>query len=438
LKAYPEVFANPRDVEARREVRTMLEEGVFKEMTENAFRLYRTLDGIRRALKRGMEPEDITPERLLEVRRYGEHDYWYFEIDGDEVRVELPRRVVSFSLSQVQSVRLHEYPVIRGSRSYIEKAVYIEYEPWLRVMVKPYHAAFTPPMIRVFYNPLILAKRELKLEEPEGFEAQHENWVLPEHVERVVELNHRLAFNDRLLVPFIRREWWKWFCRDDALCIKVTQVELCADVEVPKIEIVSAMHVLGGRSKTVKHDLSGSYTWTDAGLKYYVTVKRGLQVKCYTKAWSERRVINRLEFTVSVNRRLELVRPGDVMAKVAEVYGELAKAMASGEKLEALKEALRPLIHCKKGNIEAHYAFWLDLLTSGQIRGTSYYRHVAEVYKRLGYIKVKGRGKYSVYAINDNMVPFFETLKAKIREILGIEFRELNLPRVQADLTLTR
>jgi len=439
LKAYPSFFSNLRLDENKERFREYQQDRLFEKMTDNAFRLYRTLDCVRRAHLKGMKLEELGPDDCAEIRKYGVHDVWPFEVRSDiygaRVIVRRERESFEFKLQQVDSLRFYMYAMVRGDRLSYEKAIYLEYEPYLRVMVKPYLDGFIPPMVRVFYNPLILTKETLRVRVPEGYESEHENWVLPEIVSsEFIKVNHEMAFNFRFLLPFVRKEWVKWFGVDDELTVKVTQVELCRDVDIPKVDLVASLHVLGGRSKTLKAsavETEGAYTWTESGLKYYVTVKRGLQVKVYTKAWSAQRVLNRLEFTVNVNRPLGDVNAEDVMRFVRRQYEDVSKALLKGDRLQRLMELLRPFVRCRDEELcDRHYAFLLDLFSSGQIKGTSYYRDIARVYTKEGFVKVKGRGRNSAYVLNENAVPFLDDIRERIVEILGVSLEELKLQRI--------
>jgi len=434
LKAYPYFFANLRIKEFYDAYREYRVKGTFREITENAFRLYRTLDCIRRGLDRGLDPKDLGPEKCKEIRRYGVHDYTDFVYmdNGFEVLCS-DGKFRTFSVDQIKSLKLLSYVVVVGDRLRYEKAIYIEYQPWLRVMVKPFVQGFVPPMVRVFYNPIIRVKSEMGLDNL-GYQAQHENFIDPELIDfdRFLELNHRYAFDRDFLRNFISEEWVKWTGVDVPLTIKVTQVELAYDSRIPKMDIVSALHFLGARSKTIKYSLdSNKYTWTDAGLKYYLTVRKGFQVKTYTKAWRESGnsydVLNRIEFTINVNQLLDYVSADYVLSDrtLLEVYRTLKISMLSEDAVQRIKELLRPFIRCES-RCEDHYAFWFDLVVSGQIKGTSYYRHVAEVYKKHGMIKVKGRGRNSVYTINENFLDLAKEVRKKIVKLLG-EFEELQL-----------
>jgi len=434
LKAYPSFFSNLKVKEFMDIYRTYRDEGIFTSMTENAFRLYRTLDCIRRGLSKGLDPNDLNAGMCSEVRKYGEHDYYMFEFNGKEFVIDVGEGKFNFTLDQVNSVRFISYTTVVRDKLHYEKSIYLEYGKWLRVMVKPYLEGFMPPMVRVFYNPLLRTKEFLGINTSK-YEFQYDNFVDPYviDVEEFADLNHKLAFDVSFLKEFVDYEWFKWFGRREDLTIKITQVELSFDTMIPKIDLVSAFHFIGGKSKTIKYSVDGvDYSWTDSGLKYYITVKKGFQVKTYTKAWNSEKVLNRLEFTLSVNQPIELVDHNSVLgnSELREVYMTLSKGLVSGDVIERIKEIIKPLIRCRE-RCEDHYAFWLDLLTSGEIKGTRYYKSIAEVYKELGYIKVKGRGRNSAYVINENFLPFISRLKKDIERYLGISFSELKLPKHQ-------
>ena len=426
LKAYPAFFAdlrNPLSWETFKEYR---DNGVFEKWTDSVFRLYRTLDLIRRARREGVDIKDAYAYRN-ELRRYGEDDYYEFEVvDEGHVRVKACRDV-KVSLASIDSVRFVAYYVVVGDRPRYEKAVYFEYAPWLRVMIKPFLEGFVPPMIRLFYNPLIRAKRQLGLGDF-GLEAQHENYVDPsaQGFDEFLKLNHAYAF-DGELEKIASSLWRVWFCDDVDLVVKVSQVEFSFDSELPKLELAKAFHVVGGKSKTIKHSVDGvKYSWTEGGLKYYITVKNGVQVKLYTKAWSKAKTLNRIEYTVRVNKPLEGVSAEEIKKTVADVHMQITKVLMDKELRAKLEEILRPIVRCRR-NCDAHYAFWLDLLTAGQVKGSSYYRHVVETYKRLGLVKVKGRGRNSVYTLNENLLAVAEN----VRQFFGVSFSELSIPRVE-------
>jgi len=431
VKAYPFFFRNLRIKEYRDIFFDYRDNRVFEEMTDNAFRLYRTLDCIRRAIKRGVI-NYLTVEKCEEIRKYGEQDYYYFNVNVDSVDIWTGTESYTFTFEQVKTVKFITYVVVYNDQLHYEKAIYYEYSPWLRVMIKPYLEKFTPPMVRVFYNPLIRAKQDLGIDKL-GYESQHDNFVDPELIdfEKFKRLNWSYFADKQFIANFVNTEWKKWFNREERLTIKYTQVELSHDTSIPKLELLMSLHNLGGRAKTIKNSVEGnSYTWTDSGLKYYITIKKGFQVKVYTKAWTQLKQLNRLEFTLKLNEDLDNLDLKSVFQNkdLEDSIMSINKSLGNNDLKDRVKEVLKPLVKCRDNeNCEKHYAFWLDLLTSGSIKGSSYYHGIMIVYKRAGLVKVKGRGRNSVYTFNENLLPFVE----KLRELLGISFKELTLPRLQ-------
>lgn len=433
VKAYPAFFSDIRfNIESWEKYQEYRRHGVFERWTVAAFRLYRTLDLIKKALKLGV-PLEHAWERRRDIRRFGEDDYYEFDVADSGVKIRACEGVYKVSLGLIRSVRFIAYPVVAGDRVRYEKSVYFEMYPWLRVMVKPYLDGYRPPMIRLFYNPLLRAKAELGLGDF-GLEAQHDNFVDPEALgekyEEFLALNYKYAF-DRGLRDVAEKLWSVWFCGSEALRVKVTQVEFAYDSVLPKLDLVKAAFVLGGRSKTLKSSVDGvKYSWTDAGVKYYVTIRRGFQVKIYTKAWSQHRVLNRLEYTFKLDRDLDVVDIYDVYANedLVSTHMQILKVLMDKELRAKIEELLRPVVRCRR-NCEAHYAFWLDILTTGQVRGSSYYSGVVKVYKRLGLVKVKGRGRNSVYTLNEDMLAVAENL----RKLFGLTFEELTYRRIRIE-----
>ena len=433
LKAYPSFFSNLRDPDNFDKYREYMDTGIFEQMTERAFDLYRTLNLIKLGIRKKYSISDI-PSHAGEIIRYGEGRFLNFEaVDSNRVRIHLPEgRSIKVSLNAIMSLRFISYMVIvRGSPHY-EKGIYMELNPWLRFIVKPFLSDFIPPMIRIFYNPLIRAKVKLGLGDF-GYEHQHDNYIDPDQVDlgKFIELNHKYAF-DRELADRARMLWRVWFGREEDLRIKVTQVEYSYDSKIPKDRLIYAFHFLAGRAKTLKSDVKTDveYQWVDAGIKYYVTVKKGIQVKLYTKAWTANTALNRVEFTFNVNKDLDQVTVDDVVRNenLLDIYFKVKKALMDENVVKMVKEMLKPIIRCRT-DCDRHYEFWIDLLLTGQLKGSSYFRHVAEVYKRAGLIRIEKRGRYSVYVLNTTAITIRDIRKA-LMDFLGIEVIEpLKLPR---------
>ena len=439
LKAYPR-FWNSRDPADREKYREYMDNGVFKEMTERAFDLYRTLNAIRLGINKGYSL-DVIPDHIEDILQYGEGSTFPFkpDRDGKHVLIKLPEfeKPVRVSVDRIMTLKFVDYMVVIRGRAHYEKGIYMEYNSWVRFVVKPFVSEHIPIMIRIFYNPLIRAKKALQLGDF-GYEHVHDNYIDPSQVDldRFIELNHRFAFDYDYLSRLAYRLWRVWFGRVEDLRIKVTQVEYSFDTRIPKDRLISAFHFIGGRSKTLKSDVRPEYEydpWQDAGIKYYITVKKNLQLKLYTKAWKAGSVLNRVEFTFKVDRDLEQVRVEDVLNNedLLKLYFTVKKALLDDKAVEKVKEILKPIIRCRT-DCDKHYEFWIDLLLTGQLRGSSYFRHIAEVYKRAGLIKVERRGRNSVYVLNVTAVTIRDIRKA-LMDFLGIEVIEpLRLMRSDA------
>ena len=431
LKVYPAFFSNLRDRENFEKFREYRDNGIFEKMTERAFDLYRTLNLIKLGIRKGYSIEAI-PDHVDEILRYGEGSFFPFkpDEDGKHVLIKLPEesdRYRRVSIESIMTLRFVEYMTVVHDRVHYEKGIYMELSPWVRFVVKPFLSDFIPPMIRIFYNPLIRAKKALQLGDF-GYEHVHDNYIDPSQVDlgRFVELNHRFAFDYEYLSKLAYRLWRIWFGRDEDLRIKVTQVEYSFDTKVPKDRLIVAFHFIGGRAKTLKSDVKSDveYQWVDAGIKYYVTVKKGLQVKLYTKAWNADSALNRVEFTFSVNKDLDSVSPDDVVRNedLLRLYFTVKKALLDDKAVEKVKELLRPIIRCRS-NCEKHYEFWIDLLLTGQLKGSRYFSDVIRIYRREGLVEVRGRGRNTVYVPNVSRIMLSDVRKA-LMDFLGIEVIE--------------
>lgn len=425
LKAYPEPFVNLRIQDNYLVYRMWKNNGYFEKWTENAFRLYRSLDCVKRLLKLGVKPEDITKDKCVDVRRYGVSDY--YDISFVRVANKFQIGKYYFNVDVVKNVKFLSYAVVHGDKVRYEKVIYVPYSDFLRVLIKPYLEGFVPHMIRVFYNPLIEAKRLLKIDNS-GYEFIHENFVNPEHYNDIVEVNHRLVNDISRLKEFVRNEWIKWFGDDIPIVVKVTQVEYSVDVFIDKLRLVNALRFVGAKSKTVKvdYDTKNIATWTDLGVKYYLTVKKGFQLKVYTKALrkSDGKMLNRVEFTMRVNKCVENFDVSDVINNdFIDVYNILKLALMNREAVNEIKEFLKPFAI---KDSEEHYAFLLDLFVNGQVKGSGYYRDIAKMYKKKGLIKIVGRGRNSKYVLNEA----YALMRECFIEKFGLIFKDVILSKL--------
>jgi hypothetical protein len=293
-------------------------------------------------------------------------------------------------------------------------------------MVKPYLERFTPPMIRVFLNAIEYAKTRVNFDYS-NYEYSNTNFVDPHasgfNFNEFLDVNRSIVgYIKTDLVREVHRLWRVFFGREEKLIVKVTQVEICHDCYVDKLKMLNAVRVLAGRTKTLKYDIPSSrdgYTWSnDVGVKYYVTAKRGLQVKVYSKAVNKDKntVLNRLELTMRVNEPVNGFNLSSVFnTDTLNLISDINMALADKALLERAREIISPFISCRVENRELHEIFLLDLFLHGQVRGSNTYRKVAEVYKRRGLIEVKARGRYSVYRLK----PEYLFIHEKIKELLG-------------------
>jgi len=403
--------------------------GTFDDWSDNAWTEYRTLDCIRRAYIRGYELDKITLDVCKEVRKRGKNVYYDFVYNGDGFDIMIGNRVYHYRLDQIQSLRFAVFRYIENERVIEEKNIYIQYEPWLRIGIRPYSSGIKGHMIRVFYNPLLRAKYDLGIK-TDGYVYEHDNFVDPyamdsELFARFLELNHRYAFDFEFIEKFIRDRWLEWFgARNIELVIKLSQLELCFDTRIPKLDLVTASSFVSGRAKTLKYSVDSSdqfYYWTESGLKYYITTKKkGLQVKIYTKAYNENVILNRVEFTIPIKEFLDTVNYYSVFRRndLAKVYNTLKVALMNNNEIHNVIEILKPLVHCSE-RCEEHYEFLLEMLVSGEMRGSRRFNPIARIYKELGLIIIEGRGRYSIYRFNPYKLDMINVIKSRIESIIG-------------------
>lgn len=392
LKAYQSFFANLKNnFEAYRGYH---DAGVFDKMADSALKMFRTLKLIKDGLARGYSIDAI--------RRNASGDYYDFEAGPGVVYIHVSDRRYRLSLNAVRTVRLVEYSrIVPGTGIRLKEAsIYMELAPWLRIGVKPVQVGYSPPLIRLFYNPLIRTKAKMGLGDF-GYSSLNRNFIDPSQVDmgEFLKLNHSLAF-DRELAKLAHILWRMWFDRDDDLRIKASLVELAYDSKIPKEMLLAGLHHVGGKSKVVRFDYGFEPLWLEPGVKYYVTVKKGLQVKAYTKAWSPQGVLNRVEFTITPNEDLDNLDAGSLIKHngLVEAYNAFSRGIKDNELVGRVRSILASIAECK--NCEAHYAFLLDLLLAGQMKGNRAYADIAKLYRRKGLIRIDGRGKYSRYVIN--------------------------------------
>jgi len=429
LKAYPSFCFAMRCNETYREMyRFAKVSGIFNQWTNKAFTMYRTLDCIKRAYKRGYELDKITLDVCKEIRKRGKPEYYDFVFTGEGFDILAEDMVYHYRLNQILSLRFAVFEYPENDKIIKEKSIYVEYEPWLRIAIRPHSYGFRCHLIRVFYNPLLRAKYELGIK-TDSYIAEHDNFIDPYSLDsdlfsKFLELNHKYAFDFNFIRKFIEDKWIEWFGSGVDLRISLTQLELCHDTRIPKMDLLTSVSFVSGRSKTIKYGVDEHdkfYYWTESGLKYYITTKKkGLQVKIYTKAYTENVILNRVEFTMPIKMDISIVRPSDVFQNKAlvKVYNTMQIGLMDNDKVERVKRELRPLIHCSE-RCEDHYEFMLEMLVEGQMKGSRRFRHIAEIYKELGLIRIEGRGRYSLYVFNPYKMDMINVIKSRIESIVG-------------------
>jgi len=435
VKAYPAFFAHLRLGDNWHTFMSYRREGVFEEMTEHFFRVYRTMRGLRIAFRKNVSVSSVAD--LVQLVRYGEREEGSFERfqflpDG---LIQVGR--LKLTKEQILSARWLVYVRVDERKGEVvrEKMFYMEWSPWLRIAVKPFLSGFTPPLLRLFLNGIVFAKGVVGFDSS-GYEYHTENWVDPQSegfdFGKFMEAQRRfLDFMREELPAFARDLWLSFFGRDEDLEVKVTQVEIARDSYVDMLRLVNALRMVAGRYKTLKYDAAQRKedmfaTWgNDFGLKYYVTVRRGLQLKAYGKAVHKAtgRVLNRLEVTLSLNRSLSEVRksglfPAHVEGEVREIIRRVNVGLADTKTIEEIRAVLRQFVRCRKPEYRAlHEAFLLDLFIHGQIKGKGVYRELARVYAKHGLVEIRGRGRNSVYVLKPEFLHFHENLKRLFGEI---------------------
>jgi len=450
IKAYPEFFAHLRLGDNWHTYKRYREEGIFQQMTDNFFRVYRTINGLKIAFKKDIEVSGI--EDLKQLLRFGEKEEGSFEefsFSSDGI-VEVGK--LKLTKSQILSSRWVEYTRVDEKKGTVqrEKMFFMEMTPWMRIGVKPFVSGYTPPMIRFFLNGIMYAKEGVKFDST-GYEFHNENWIDPYNPSFNFDLfmgmqEYFLKFIKENIPNTARRLWIDFFGREEELEVKVTQVELSHDSYIEKMRLVNALRLIAGRHKTMKYDVNPRKeeifeTWgNDIGVKYYVTVKRGLQLKAYSKAIHKAsgKILNRFEITLGLNKSIYEIGDNFFDQKTVELVKGIVQrvnmGLADTKTIEEIRTVLRQFVKAKKPEYRPlHEAFLLDLFIHGQIKGKGIYREIARIYAKHGLIEIQGRGKNSVYVLKPEFLQFHENLKRIFGDIpaklLAVEQHPQRLPQ---------
>jgi hypothetical protein len=426
VKAYPEFF---KDLRNNWDIyRRYRKEGIFQDMTDSFFRVYRTINGLKIAFRKNQAVSSV--DDLRQLLKFGEREEESFErfLYFPDGTIEVGR--LKLTKEQILSSELKTYTrVVDEKKGKIakEEVFYIVLSPWLRIAVKPFLSGFYPHMIRFFLNGIIFAKEGVKFDSS-PYEFHSENWIDPygydfEGFMRMQE--YFLKFVRENIPKMARDLWMGFFGREEDLEVKVTQVELAYDSYIEKMRLVNALRLIAGSHKTLKYDVAQRKedmvaSWgNDIGIKYYVTVKRGLQLKAYSKAIHKvsGKILNRFEITLGLNRSIFEMGEKDffsqrVIGDVKKMVQKVNIGLADTETIEEIKKVLRQFVKAKKPEYRPLYeAFLLDLFIHGQVKGKGMYRKIAQIYAREGLIEIQGRGRNSVYVLKPEFLLFHENLK---------------------------
>jgi hypothetical protein len=172
----------------------------------------------------------------------------------------------------------------------------------------------------------------------------------------------------------------------------------------------------------MKFDTSGEqYTseGNDIGMKYYITIRKGLQVKVYSKAYHKAsgKILNRFEITQNLKKPIYELEEKDLFSNtVRELVIRVNSGLTDNKTIEEIRKMISPFVKAKKPEYRSlHETFLLDIFIHGQIKGRGVYRELARTYSRHGIIEVIGRGRNSVYALK----PEYMFIHEKIREVFG-------------------
>jgi hypothetical protein len=433
VKAYPGFFANLRLGDNWDIYRRYRKEGIFQDMTDSFFGVYRTINGLKIAFKKNVAVSSV--DDLRQLLKFGEREEGSFKpfIFLPDGTIEVGR--LKLTKTQILSSKWLEYTWIDEKKGTIEreKMFYMELTSWMRIGVKPFVSGFTPPMVRFFLNGILFAKEGVKFD-TSGYEFHSENWIDPYNgydFEGFMRMQEYFLEFVRQNIPRIARDLWvAFFNREEDLEVKVTQVELSHDSYIEKMRLVNALRLIAGSHKTLKYDViqnkeDMTASWgNDIGVKYYVTVRRGLQLKAYSKAIHKAsgKILNRFEITLNMNKSIYDMENDFFDRKTIETVKQIVQRVNTGladtKTIEEIRAVLRQFVKAKKPEYKPlHEAFLLDLFIHGQVKGKGVYRELARLYAKHGIIEIQGRGRNSVYVLKPEFLQFHENLKKVFGDI---------------------
>jgi len=437
-----------------------------KKWSDNAWTMYRTLLGIQLALKRVdkglMRREDITPERVVDLLKYGEKEIFSFEQKDGKFCVKISyglegevsgiAKFIStekcFSEDQIRSLGYREYS--RKGKIYGE--IVYKYNDYITILIRPYpESMYEPHFIRVMINAIKWTKKKLGIDIDMSsiFEYEHDNFIdfsllSEDKVNEFLKVNHGILFDLKKevldLINDLLETWFgpsymafKWIP-------KISTVEIAYDSYEPKERLVGYGFYVEGEMRSTKASWrkgkkdkyhENTYQETKLGLKLYLLIKGGryhLQMKVYTKAFNKVKnmALNRLEYTVGIHENFKSLKFEDVFRKdLVEVHNVVMRVskLESNAIVDLLKDKLQPFLReCENYSFyDRCVDFWIDMIiANGNMKGISYYEDVAKLYKQKGFIKIRGRGRNSKYIVSDNYCGIVKMLKELVDEYLGI------------------
>jgi len=120
-----------------------------------------------------------------------------------------------------------------------------------------------------------------------------------------------------------------------------------------------------------------------------------------------------------LNKDVGLVNVSDLIREVSDVHRQLSMGLVDGPVLREVESYIEPLLRCRV-KCENHKAFLFDLLVLGCVKGSRYYHDVVKLYASEGIVRSKGRGRSSVWCLNEAYLPFSSDIRERILKLLGI------------------
>jgi len=163
-----------------------------KKWSDNAWTLYRTLKGIQLALNKVdkglMKREDITPEKVIDLLRYGKRKIFLFEQKDGKFCVKIPYElegngIVKFKFIEKcfseEQIRSLAYRVYSKENRIYEEIVY-KLNDYITVLIRPNPASkYEPHFIKLMINGIKWTKKKLGIDIDMSsiFDYEHDNFI---------------------------------------------------------------------------------------------------------------------------------------------------------------------------------------------------------------------------------------------------------------------